>query len=77
MKSKGLVGGIVILASIILLSALQISNSLDNIATATIGFLATFEPSLLIIALYILSVLLLVGGITLVIIDLFCSKRTS
>ena len=77
MKFKGLVGGIVILASIILLSALQISTSLENIATATMGYLTTSEPSLLTSILYVLSVLLLIGGIALVICDLFSQKKTS
>lgn len=77
MKCKGLVGGILILASIMLLSVLQISNSLDNIATATIGFLAPSGPSLLTISLYVLSVLLLIGGIALVVFDLLFSKKAN
>lgn len=74
MKNKSLVGSVIVLASIILLSALQICGSLDNVATATMGFLAPSEPTLITIALHALSVVLLVCGAVLIALDLFSKK---
>lgn len=74
MKNKSLVGSVIVLASLILLSALQICNSLNSVATATMGFLAPSEPTLIIIALHALSVVLLVCGAVLIALDLFSKK---
>lgn len=74
MRNKSLVGSIIVLASIILLSALQICGALDNVAAATMGFFATSKPTLITTTLYVLSVVLLVCGAVLVVLDLFSKK---
>lgn len=74
MKCKSLAGALIILASIVLLSSLQICSALNSIATATVGFIGTHEPTIGTVLLYVLSCILLIGGTTLIILDL-CSKE--
>ena len=76
MKSKSLAGAIIIFASIVLLSSLQICSALNSIATAIVGFIGTPEPTISIVLLYVLSGILLIGGTALIILDV-CSKEKS
>ena len=74
MKCKSLAGAIIIFASIVLLSSLQICSALNSIATATVGFIGTSEPTTGIVMLYVLGGILLIGGTALIILDV-CSKE--
>ena len=74
MKCKSLAGAIIIFASIVLLSSLQICSALNSIATATVGFIGTYEPTAGMVLLYVLSGILLIGGTALIILDV-CSKE--
>ena len=74
MKCKSLAGALIILASIVMLSSLQICSALNSIATATVGFIGTAEPTTGVVLLYVLSGILLIGGTALIILDL-CSKE--
>lgn len=76
MKSKSLSGALIILSAIILISTLQICAALYPVATSTVGFIGTYEPTLSTILLYALSCVLLAGGITLIILDFFPKKQT-
>ena len=75
MKCKSLAGALIIWASIILLSTLQICAALYPIATATVGFVGTYEPEAGTVLLYVLSCVLLIGGTALIILDVFSKEQ--
>ena len=75
MKCKSLAGALIIFASIVLLSSLQICSALDSIATATAGFIGTYEPTIGTVLLYVLSCILLIGGIALIMLDVLSKEK--
>lgn len=74
MKNKSLVAAIIIIASIILLSAMQLCHALNNISVAILGFTGTSEPASSTILLYILSATLLLCGFIMILSELFSKK---
>ena len=77
MKNKSITGALIVIASIILLSALRICSALSDLAAATMGFMGTSEPTTLTVFLYVLSGVLLVGGLALIIWDLFTKVKST
>ena len=74
MNNKSIVGALLVLTSAVLFSASLICSSLSNVATATLGFIATSEPSGIIILTYAISALLAATGLILILLG-FRTKR--
>lgn len=71
MKLRSLSGALIILSAIVLISTLQICAALYPIATSTVGFIGTYEPTVGTILLYALSCVLIIGGTALIMLDVF------
>ena len=70
MKNSSIVGALLILAAVILVSALQVCSALSDVSAATMGFSGTSELSAVTISLYIISGVLLVAGIGAIVAEL-------
>lgn len=77
MKCKLISGALIILASAILLSALQICSALYSIATATVGFVGTYEPTTGTVLLYVMSFILFISGTALIILDVVSNEKAA
>ena len=69
MNNKSIAGALLILASAVLFSASLICSSLSALATATLGFIATSEPSGIIVLTYAVSAFLAAIGLILILLD--------
>ena len=70
MNEKSMVGALLILASAVLFSASLICSALSNLATAQLGFIATSEPTSIMILTYTISAVLFISGVLLILFDI-------